>query len=99
MSKEIALSPGEIKKSAKHIGMVELSASNIEIFSTREEKPVKEKVSKPLIERTVDSKPVKPAANEKLANIEKKKTPAFGKDGKPLKNTESKNNQRSQSVK
>ena len=99
LSKEIALSPGEIKKSAKHIGMVELSASNIEIFSTREDKPVMEKVSKPLIEKTIDSKPVKPAANETNANIEKKKSPEFGKDGKPLKITEGKNNQRSQSVK
>ena len=45
LSKEIAHSPGEIKKSAKQIGMVELSASNIEIFSTCEEKSLKEKVN------------------------------------------------------
>ena len=79
--------------------MVELSASNIEIFSTREEKPLKEKVIKPLVEKTVDSKPVKQSADEKPANNEKKITPAYGKDGKPLKNAETKTNQRSQSAK
>ena len=51
--------------------MVELSASNIEIFSTREEKPLKEKVIKPLVEKTVDSKPVKQLADEKPANNER----------------------------
>ena len=99
LSKEIALSPGEIKKSARQIGMVELSASNIEIFSTREEKPLKEKTIKPLVEKTVDAKPVKQSADEKPANNDKKITPAFGKDGKPLKNAETKTKQRSQSAK
>ena len=99
LSKEIALSPGEIKKSAKQIGMVELSASNIEIFSTREEKPLKEKSLKNLVEKTVDAKPVKQPVNEKPANIEKITTPVFGKDGKPLKDTETKTKQRPQSAK
>ncbi len=46
--------------------MVELSASNIEIFSTREEKTIpKEKSVKPLVEKTVDAKPVKESLKPK----------------------------------
>ncbi len=67
LSKEIALSPGEIKKSAQKIGMVELSASNIEIFSTREDKAIQTaKTAKPLVEKTVDLKPVKDNAKESV---------------------------------
>lgn len=100
LSKEIALSPGEIKKSAKQIGMVELSASNIEIFSTREEKPaLKEKNVKPLIEKTVDVKPLKESLNEKASVSRRETVVAFGKDGKPLKNSEIKTKQSSQNAK
>ncbi|MEO6588357.1 MAG: hypothetical protein ABIP06_03425 [Pyrinomonadaceae bacterium] len=94
LSKEIALSPGEIKKSAKQFGMVELSASNIEIFSTREEKSIpNEKTVKPLIARTVDVKPVAESANDKTAKTIKVESAGFGKDGKSLKNNESKSKQ------
>ena len=99
LSKEIALSPGEIKKSAKQIGMVELSASNIEIFSTREEKQIKEKTVQPLVEKTVISKPVKEVAAAKPKGSEKKSADVFGKDGKPLKKAEVKTERRSQAVK
>lgn len=88
LSKEIALSPGEIKKSAKELGMVELSASNIEIFSTAEDKPAKEKPAKALVERTTDSKPVKENLAAKIT--EKKDSDRIGKDGKPAKNADSK---------
>jgi len=86
LSKEIALSPGEIKKSAKQFGMVELSASNIEIFSTAEEK--KEKSAKQLVERTVESKPVKENLAAKIS--EKKDSERIGKDGKSSKDSETK---------
>jgi hypothetical protein len=39
LSKEIALSPAEIKKAAKRIGLTEMTASNIEVYRP----PVKEK--------------------------------------------------------
>lgn len=86
LSKEIALSPGEIKKSAKQFGMVELSASNIEIFSTAEEK--KEKSSKQLVERTVNSKPIKENLTAKIS--EKKDSDRIGKDGRSPNNPETK---------
>lgn len=64
--KEIALSPAEIKKAAKKIGLTEISASNFETgrpnAETRGDKPqvVKNTQEKPkqLIEKTVDTKPV-----------------------------------------
>lgn len=90
LSKEIALSPGEIKKFAKGFGMVELSASNMEMFSTREEKPLKEKSVKPLVEKTVDAKPVKENSIAKVSKSEKETSERIGKDGKTLKNSENK---------
>lgn len=90
LSKEVALSPGEIKKSAKQLGMVELSASNMEIFSTSDEKPLKEKASKQLVEKTVDSKPVKENLTAKASKPEKETGARIGKDGKVLKDSESK---------
>jgi hypothetical protein len=100
LSKEIALSPGEIKKYAKKIGMVELSASNIEIFSTREEKNTsKEKSGKPMVEKTVDAKPVRENGKEKTAFKEIVTTAGLRKDGKPLKNSDSKTDQRARIVK
>lgn len=93
LSKEIALSPGEIKKSAKQFGMVELSASNIEIFSTAEEK----KSSKQLVERTVNSKPVKENLTAKIS--EKKDSDRIGKDGKSLKDSETKSAKTSKTAK
>lgn len=91
LSKEIALSPAEIKKYAKKIGMVELSASNIEIFSTREEK--KAKSVNPLVEKTVDVKPVKELARQNAAGIENKTNDGL-KSSKLLKNSETKTDQR-----
>jgi hypothetical protein len=100
LSKEIALSPGEIKKYAKKIGMVELSASNIEIFSTREEKNIpKQKIVKPLVEKTVDIKPVKEILNPKTSKTDTETLAIFGKDGKPVKNPERKADQRPRIVK
>lgn len=49
LSKEIALSPAEIKKAAKKIGLTEMTAANIEVYRP----PVKEKskTEKPLVEK------------------------------------------------
>ncbi len=100
LSKEVALSPGEIKKYAKKIGMVELSASNIEIFSTREEKNIpKEKSVKPLVEKTVDAKPVKETSSQKSSKTETETPNGLRKDGKPQKNPEKKADQRPRIVK
>lgn len=100
LSKEIALSPGELKKYAKKIGMVELSASNIEIFSTREEKNIpREKSIKPLVEKTVDAKPVKENLTPKISKTETETPIGFRKDGKPVKNPEKKSDQRPRIVK
>jgi hypothetical protein len=98
LSKEIAHSPGEIKKYAKKIGMVELSASNIEIFSPREEKNIpKEKSVKPLVEKTVNAKPIKETLSQKSSKTE---TPdGFGKAGKPQKNSGGKTDHRQRIVK
>lgn len=98
LSKEIALSPGEIKKSAKQFGMVELSASNMELFSTAEDK--REKSSKQLIERTVDSKPVKENLTAKITEkTDKKDSDRIGKDGKSLKTSEAKSAKDSKTAK
>lgn len=99
LSKEIALSPGEIKKFAKNFGMVELSASNMEMFSTREDKTLKEKTAKPLVEKTVDAKPVKENLTAKISKAEKETPERIGKDGKAVKNAETKLSKNSKTAK
>lgn len=64
--KETALSPAEIKKAAKKLGLTEVTASNFQTVGTKiqekEEKPLtaksRDEKTKPLIEKTVDAKPV-----------------------------------------
>lgn len=58
LTKEVVLSPGEIKKAAKKIGFTEMSASNIEVFRGNAETAPRESV----VKKTVDSKPVKEIA-------------------------------------
>lgn len=55
LTKEVVLSPGEIKKSAKKIGFTEMSASNIEVFRNNPETQQKTE----LVKKTVDTKPFK----------------------------------------
>jgi hypothetical protein len=55
LTKEVVLSPGEIKKAAKKIGFTEMSASNIEVFRGNAEPAPKEAI----VRKTVDSKPVR----------------------------------------
>jgi len=64
--KETALSPAEIKKAAKKLGLTEMTANNFQTFGTRiqekNEKPLPAKKTedkpKQLVETTVDARPV-----------------------------------------
>ena len=64
--RETALSPAEIKKAAKKLGLTEISASNFQTFGAKAqektEKPLTAKKTvetpKQLVEKTVDVKPV-----------------------------------------
>jgi hypothetical protein len=62
LDKEIALSPSEIKKAAKKLGLTEMTAANITAFSSSE------KQEKPKTEKVADTKPVNAssAANTKI---------------------------------
>ena len=75
LSKEIALSPAEIKKAAKRIGLTEMTASNIEVYRP----PVKEKsktekliVEKPKLEFLEKTAPVKKEEKKPDVKTEKK---------------------------
>ena len=74
LMKEVVLSPGEIKKSAKKIGFTEMSASNIEVFrndaETQQKAPAK---------KTTDAKNVNKVSNTEAL---KKEQAALGKDVK-----------------
>jgi hypothetical protein len=94
LTKEIALSPAEIKKSAKQIGMVEMSASNIEVLTPRAPKAAKDKTAKPLLEKTVDAKPLKGTLDVKSAKPDLEALAAFKKDGKRPKTRENRSEKR-----
>jgi hypothetical protein len=51
LSKEIALSPAEIKKAAKRIGLTEMTASNIEVYRPNPNLKEKSKTEKLIIEK------------------------------------------------
>lgn len=83
LQKEIALSPAEIKKAAKKIGLTPMTASNIEVFRGAQDasiKPKIEKISTNKVEenaaastKTLPSMPVKPSEkNVKTIRVEKK---------------------------
>lgn len=73
LTKEVVLSPGEIKKAAKKMGFTEMSASNIEVFRNNPEPQ-----QKPEANKTADAKTVKENAPKKT----KAETPATEKDAK-----------------
>lgn len=84
ITKEISLSPAEIKKVAKKIGLQDLTAESIEVISptrnlqnAQTEKPINEKVKQPLIEKTA-----KVEKNETLKKTETPKTVEKNKQGK-----------------
>ena len=60
LSKEITLSPSEIKKAAKKIGLTEMTAANIEVY-----RPRTEKTQRNLTKRTVDAKPTQTILSRK----------------------------------
>jgi hypothetical protein len=75
LSKEIALSPAEIKKAAKKIGLTEMTASNIEVYRP----PAKEKsktekliVEKPKLEFLDRAEPAKKEEKKPEVKTEKK---------------------------
>ena len=74
LTKEVVLSPGEIKKAAKKIGFTEMSASNIEVFRNNPETQQKAPANK-----TADTKPVNKISN---AQAVKKEPTALDKDAK-----------------
>lgn len=57
LARETVLAPGEIKKAARRLGLVEMTAMNIEAVEPQQA-PATIAPSNPLIRRTVDSKPV-----------------------------------------
>jgi len=76
LTKEIALSPSEIKKAAQKIGFKIMTASNIEVY-----RPKNDKTEKPRVEKTDEtksksataSKPEAPAATEEKTAVKKVK--------------------------
>lgn len=62
LAKEITLSPSEIKKAAKKIGLTEMTAANIEVYRPRTEKTQSERN---LTKRTVDAKPTQTILSRK----------------------------------
>jgi hypothetical protein len=74
LTKEVVLSPGEIKKSAKKIGFTEMSASNIEVFRNNPETQ-----QKPPANKTANAKPVNKISN---TDVIKKEPAALEKAAK-----------------
>jgi hypothetical protein len=80
LSKEIALSPGEIKKAAKKLGLTEMTASNIEVYRPKPEVREKSKtekliVEKPKLEFLDKPELVKKEEKKPEVKIEKKQSP------------------------
>ena len=65
LAKEIALSPAEIKKAARKIGLREMTASNIEVY-----RPNAGSIEKPKVEKAVEEK-IKQAISTKSEEIKK----------------------------
>ena len=76
--KETALSPAEIKKAAKKIGLTEMTANNFQTFGSKieekKEKPLTAKnvpeKPKQLVEKTVDVKPVEKIGKNGVSKTE-----------------------------
>ena len=89
LDKEIALSPSEIKKAAKKLGLIDMTAANISSFSSSEkqEKPKAEKISdskQPNVNSTASTK-TEVKKTEKDAKTEKK--PVDSKSKKVVRET------------
>lgn len=90
LDKEIALSPSEIKKAAKKLGLTDMTAANITAFSSsdKSEKPEKSKT-----EKISDAKTPNAASNSKAdvkkmeKDAETKKKPVDSKNKKVVRET------------
>jgi len=90
LAKEIVLSPSEIKKAAKKLGLTEMTAANVEaVYTTNEpqEKPKTEKLSeiKKTNQNAAETNKSSDKKSEKEAKAEKK--PADAKDKKTIRET------------
>ncbi len=86
LSKEISLSPGEIKKAAKKIGLTEMTASNIEVYRPApKEKSKTEKliVEKPKLEFLEKAETIKKEVKKFEVKTEKKLSEVKEKLEKP----------------
>ena len=87
LTKEIALSPAEIKKAAKKLGLTEMTAANVEAFYPNGgEKPKAEKISDA---KTVKENPTKEKADAKKTD-EKKSEKDLKPEKKPVEAKEKK---------
>jgi len=87
LAKEIALSPAEIKKAAKKIGLTEMTASNLEVYrpAPAKEKSKTEKliVEKPKLAFLEKTEPIKKEEKKTDVKIEKKTPEPKEKPEKP----------------
>ena len=90
LSKEIALSPAEIKKAAKKIGLTEMTAGNIEVYrpappkeKSKTEKLITEKPKLEFLEKTEPLKPIKKEEKKLEVKAERKTPEAKEKSEKP----------------
>jgi hypothetical protein len=81
LAREIALSPIEIKKMAKKIGLTEMTAANIEVFRAE----TIDKQEKPKAEKNIDTKPARtflaPNSDKKNEKQSQKETKIEKKTG------------------
>jgi uncharacterized membrane-anchored protein YhcB (DUF1043 family) len=82
LDKEIALSPSEIKKAAKKLGLIEMTAANIAAFSSNE------KTEKPKAEKISDTKKVNTSSSDAKTDV--KKTEKDAKTEKKAADTKNK---------
>ncbi len=84
LAKEIALTPSEIKKAAKKIGLTDMTASNIEVY-----RPVSDSADRQQPEKDTDSKPKqsveKPAKNTVAKDEKTSRVTTTGKESSNVK--------------
>lgn len=90
LAKEVALTPSEIKKAAKKLGLTEMTASNIEVYravsdmstGSQADKSVDIKLKPPIVNKSSD---VKPAERKPEKDEKKPKDAASGKEKSSVK--------------
>jgi len=82
LEKEIALSPAEIKKAARKIGLTAMTASNIEVFRNNPQTPENPKSEKISLTKTVEKLP---AETKPIQTFTNKTDDKKAKSDKPLK--------------